>query len=161
METNNVAEQICIMEDNRNDRSFLPSGIIESLFYGKSLHDQREAYLSGKQIGFRLGVDFFKPHKLIKDLGKSCNSDLEKRFFNLLDLFFKRFGLAVAYHPNEGMIFQKFDFPQEDQSGLFYVQNGNDFQTKSKNELLQDIHLKIEQLSHSQSWLPVDYAWRL
>ena len=143
-------EEFYLAEDNRTDKSYIPSDAIELIFDGATLKKKREGYLAGKKYGFMLGVEFFKPLRLIKSLDKSSNTDIEKRFFSLLDIFFKRFGLGIAWHPRDGMIFQKIDYPALDQLSLFHVMRDGDFKTISKNELLQNIHLKVEELSNSE-----------
>lgn len=149
----NSVEYIHLMDDNKNDKSFIPSTFIEALFSGNSLREKRESYLVGKKVGFILGSNYFKPNKLIKSLGLSSNTKLEKDFFELLDVFFNRFSLCVAWHPNEGMIFQRIETDHSnDSERIFSILIDNEIKNLTKSELLQKFHLAIEKLSNEDLW---------
>jgi len=141
-----TSEEIELRIDNITDKSYLPTSILESFLDGNSLAKKREGYFVGKHAGFQLGLNAFKPHRVMRSLEHSCKDENDNRFFKLLDIFFNRFGIAITFHPQEGMIFNRFKAPEKDQQGIFLTQSGS----ITKSEALEKLHLKIEQLSNKE-----------
>jgi len=143
----NYVEELALLESNRCDKSYIPTSLWNN--YGR-LRIQRKAYLEGKSVGFHLGVEAYKPYTIMRELGKSCKDAIENRFFCLLDLFYKRFGIGITYHPREGMIFVRIAPPNKEQEDLFYEYKNEDIITITKEELIQELHLKIEQFTNEE-----------
>lgn len=109
-----LADEIYLEKDNETDPSYVPDksdpGLINALrliFPNKySLDDMRHAYLTGKKIGYEMGIYKGSPEGRMVELSTNMQDKNEKEFYDkFLELCVKH-NIRITYHPQRGMCFE-------------------------------------------------------
>ena len=108
---NEFVNKMILMQDNQRDKSFMDNGF--SFFnFGPSRRKLREAYLSGKSIGFELGVKHSSHIGQIRVLRSEIKNPQEEEFYNKFLALCNEYNLGINYDSRfMGMHFIKLNEP--------------------------------------------------
>jgi hypothetical protein len=64
----------------------------------------REAYTSGKKIGYELGTHDSSPAKQMGRIIDTVTNESDKKFYDRLIELCKEYNARISYHPLKGMV---------------------------------------------------------
>ena len=110
----NQFEKNYINHDNEKDSSFKSDDdgalimFLSSIFPRKyRLSDMRDAYISGKTIGFEIGLNSNSQNGRELQLSNNITNSLEKEFYDNFLSLCKKYDIRISYHPLRGLCFEK------------------------------------------------------